>query len=85
MQAHKDWTTNGPQILRLADKEGWTIAHEQASQGWVTDNLEILKLRDSKGVHIYEFTVEYSTKKPDQADWGKLQTALQLYSITLKS
>ena len=36
-------------ILKLANKNGWTIAHAQASKGWTTENPEILKLADKYG------------------------------------
>jgi hypothetical protein len=45
LQAMQGWTTEDPEILRLADENGWTVAHEQAARGWKTNNSEILALR----------------------------------------
>ncbi|MEM1668846.1 MAG: hypothetical protein QXM53_09330, partial [Thermofilaceae archaeon] len=41
--------TEDKEILKLADNEGWTVAHEQVKQGWLTEDEEILKLSDKKG------------------------------------
>lgn len=39
-------------ILKIANKNGWTIAHEQAKRGWTTENEEILCLADYKGISV---------------------------------
>ncbi|BAI81734.1 hypothetical protein DEFDS_P112 (plasmid) [Deferribacter desulfuricans SSM1] len=36
-------------ILKLANKHGWTVAHEQASYDWITEDKEILKLAAKNG------------------------------------
>jgi len=37
-----------PEILRLTDSFGWTIAHMQAVKGWTTLDPDILSLMDSR-------------------------------------
>ncbi|BAI81774.1 hypothetical protein DEFDS_P153 (plasmid) [Deferribacter desulfuricans SSM1] len=32
------------EILKLANKNGWTVAHIQAKKGWITNDKEVLKL-----------------------------------------
>ncbi|BAI81777.1 hypothetical protein DEFDS_P156 (plasmid) [Deferribacter desulfuricans SSM1] len=45
----KGYTFTQYDILRIADKEGWTIAHEQVNKGWITGNLKLLKIADKHG------------------------------------
>ncbi|BAI81737.1 hypothetical protein DEFDS_P115 (plasmid) [Deferribacter desulfuricans SSM1] len=40
---------NDPDILKLSNEYGWTIAHEQTVNDWVTNAKEILKLSNDIG------------------------------------
>ena len=51
-----------PDILKISDQKGWTVAHEQARRGWTTENSEILALKDSKGQSVADI-IEKQEKK----------------------
>jgi hypothetical protein len=47
-------------MLKLADENGWTVAHELAKRGnWATEDPEILKLADSSGNTVAHWQAYY--------------------------
>lgn len=48
----KNYKFTDPGILKLADKDGWTVAHTMAYKGYEFTCPEILKLVDSEGVTV---------------------------------
>jgi len=38
-----------PEILKMANSHGWTIAHAQACRVWITEDPDILKLTTDDG------------------------------------
>ena len=56
------------ETLALADDDGWTVAHEQASFHWTTEDKRILKLADKNGMRVAHTQAHWSgwtTTDPD--------------------
>jgi len=47
-----------PEILRLSDSLGWTIAHVQANRGWTTLDPDILSLTRVDGLTVLDVMLD---------------------------
>jgi len=53
-QAYRGWTTEDPDILKLAYNNGRTVAHVQAESGWTTEDPDILSLKEKNGETVLD-------------------------------
>ena len=49
-----------PDTLALADVDGWTIAHEQASDGWTTTDPAVLALATRTGYTVADHLADFA-------------------------
>jgi len=56
--------TEDPNILKLKDNDGITVAHIQVSNGWTTDNPKILKLTTKNNKTVLSLILENSNWTP---------------------
>jgi hypothetical protein len=61
------WTTDDPELLKMATKRGLTVAHVQAFRGWTTEDPVILKMADADGetVALVQARYGWTTEDPE--------------------